>query len=1208
MLLKFVAVLFFLLISISLIKSNPHVSINIDIDDLKDFTFDNANSCQDVNIQMPAVPEFTGFIHSPNYKSRNNKIQDINEASCRWTLSAPVDYRIELTFFDFENDCNAETNESLIIESRNELFMKLESEHGQSEKSSVYKFPGNQFKSCDFDMKLFSKLETISNYLVISYDDSKLTEFLVYFKIIHDLTENNTCADVNCEIKYDLNGMHTHKSCLPESLLCGCAQDCKSLIDHYGDYLNQSEFLAQNGICSFYSALNNLCQTVNYLLFQPKLKFDERESDVYYNQLENSGSVPLARKFVRPEELAQMECGSLMFTSEYGWISSPNFLKSRSYASNLDCFYSIKLQPNQIIQLRFNQFNLRTNITNFTLPEIVAYSSRENTSEPMAKRDSILIKKVPNLKEDAIKLTSTVLRNFFKNSNSKAFKLNHESDIKKIPSNLGITYDYDYLNIYDGPTEDSTLLAHLTAEYNDFNQNFKGRVFNSKSNSLFLKFHSAKLDDDMIKTHQGFNLTYQIKGFCIEDQKSCNSIYELNCYSPSQVCNDVWDCHNGADERGCGPCKHDQFRCKNHIFCYRHEDRCDGDHQCLDFSDELNCNSWFCNSNNGTFLCDNEQCVYEQWVCDGTNDCKDGSDERNCPTPFTRRVITTAVLGGTLCCLLLVMALGCACKLYTLHTVGFRNNIRLSQTVQSAAAAAAAAPLLATTNSQVPNVATLPSSRSNGIVNESSSANASSEINNTDSTTGRASGNSNSFFNNNFGNIFSRSFMNNISGSRANNNNNSVSSSNSGSQIPSGSNSSNIANILNENSNIANNGYQFNFNNTSNSANSDSNAPLQPGELPLPHHSIAPPTYNQTMGLVDEYEQRQLAFIEHVRSILAQQQNQNGAASSGLNLINLNGSGQNSLSALTLIPTVTSSSTTVHRVTNSGRRSHSGRHHRHHHHHRSSSSYADQNAQGSNGNSNQDQGNNIIIGGAASNSSSSNRSHRHRHHNRHSNHSNSRSHNIYHHITNNLTQVNFDANRRGLLTQQSEDTPATTSSATTSHSNAVLLEAQNQLMPNNPSASTLSSNQTAGTVATTSNNLTSTLTNMSNKTTSVNLRDKIAKLIKDIVVHHGDNIQYVQLADQLNGSGNNRSNMNSTPASSSRPGNSIELTSSESTTSDNNDLNNNSSPSQETFIDNNLGASSTSTGTILNHNNNNSSSNNNNNSNGNEDDVPLIQP
>ena len=59
------------------------------------------------------------------------------------------------------------------------------------------------------------------------------------------------------------------------------------------------------------------------------------------------------------------------------------------------------------------------------------------------------------------------------------------------------------------------------------------------------------------------------------------------------------------------------------------------------------------------------------------------------------------------------------------------------------------------------------------------------------------------------------------------------------------------------------------------------------------------------MGLVDEYEQRQLAFIEHVRSILQQQQhhhhhnnNNNGGAggggggtSSGLNLINLSNTG-----------------------------------------------------------------------------------------------------------------------------------------------------------------------------------------------------------------------------------------------------------------------------------------------------------------------------
>ncbi len=108
---------------------------------------------------------------------------------------------------------------------------------------------------------------------------------------------------------------------------------------------------------------------------------------------------------------------------------------------------------------------------------------------------------------------------------------------------------------------------------------------------------------------------------------------------------------------------------------------------------------------------------------------------------------------------------------------------------------------------------------------------------------------------------------------------------------------------------------------------------LAAGELPLPHHLIAPPTYNQTMGLVDEYERRQLAFIEHVRTILSQQQQQGSSstANGGTGIISLT-SGPNG-GPLSIIPTVTSSSTTVHRVTSSGRRHGSSRHHRHHHHH-----------------------------------------------------------------------------------------------------------------------------------------------------------------------------------------------------------------------------------------------------------------------------------
>ncbi len=37
----------------------------------------------------------------------------------------------------------------------------------------------------------------------------------------------------------------------------------------------------------------------------------------------------------------------------------------------------------------------------------------------------------------------------------------------------------------------------------------------------------------------------------------------------------------------------------------------------------MNCDKWTCNTDNGTFLCDNGRCIYEQWVCDNTVDCED---------------------------------------------------------------------------------------------------------------------------------------------------------------------------------------------------------------------------------------------------------------------------------------------------------------------------------------------------------------------------------------------------------------------------------------------------------------------------------------------------------------------------------------------------------------------------------------------------------
>ncbi|KAK8384322.1 hypothetical protein O3P69_009242 [Scylla paramamosain] len=147
---------------------------------------------------------------------------------------------------------------------------------------------------------------------------------------------------------------------------------------------------------------------------------------------------------------------------------------------------------------------------------------------------------------------------------------------------------------------------------------------------------------------------------CGADEWYCGVGQE--CYTASQRCDGTLQCSNAVDELSCNT------KCQNEVACwgggcYPFYQRCDGSPDCGDASDEANCSPLLCNGKNGTFLCNNRRCIRETWRCDQLDDCRDGSDEQDC---LRNSVIGVAAMGGLMCSLMLVVAVGCTGRLYAL--------------------------------------------------------------------------------------------------------------------------------------------------------------------------------------------------------------------------------------------------------------------------------------------------------------------------------------------------------------------------------------------------------------------------------------------------------------------------------------------------------------------------------------------------------------